>query len=84
MRNTPTILGVAESTHYLVGTTDQSGDLVALSQLDEVAICRSLEAAKLLLKDYNVQQAQLVLETAYDEMCGLPSSGSTIQTIHLK
>lgn len=83
MNNIPTILGVAEATHYLVGSTDTDGDFVALSGFNDIAVCSSLSSAKNLLKGNNVKKAQLVLETAYDEMCGLAASEPMIETFHL-
>ncbi|PKI17331.1 DUF6482 family protein [Colwellia sp. 12G3] len=82
MSDRPTILGIADSTHYLVGGTDLKNDFNALPALGDVAICHSLSAAKTLLKEHNIFSAQLTLQTAYDEMCGLPPSSATNETIH--
>ncbi len=78
----PTIIGVAEATHYLVGATDAQDNFKALPALKEVAICGSLSQAKQLLRNNHVATATLTLQTAYDEMCGLPTSSATNQTIH--
>jgi len=83
MEYKPTIIGIADSTHYLVGLTDAKDNFTALTSLQNVAICTSLSEAKQLLKSHNVNTAQLTLQTAYDEMCGLSSPAASHQTIHL-
>ncbi len=82
MAHQTTIIGNADAVHYLVGTTDQHGGFNAIPALQEVKRCKSLYAAKELLRDNNIHSATLVLHTPYDEMCGLPSSPMTQQTIH--
>jgi hypothetical protein len=71
---TPTILSIAEATHYLVGTTDDNDNFIALPQLNDVVVCDSLSSAKQVLKDHHFHKAKLTLQTAYDEMCGLPAT----------
>ena len=71
MALTPTILGIAESTHYLVGATDENQDFVAHPRLKKVAVCKSLVEAKQILKDNNIESAEITWQTPYDEMCGL-------------
>jgi hypothetical protein len=83
MQYKATIIGVADATHYLVGATDANDSFIELPQLGEVAMCNSLSAAKALLREHNFHIAQLTLQTAYDEMCGLPTSAETQQTIYL-
>ena len=78
-----TILGTAESTHYLVGITDIDDNFVALPVLGDVIVCHSLYEAKQLLRKNKVKVAQLTLHTAYDEMCGLPTSAPIKQVLHL-
>jgi hypothetical protein len=78
-----TILAVADATHYLVGATDINEGFDKLPQLDEVAVCKSLSAAKDLLRKNNIHVAQLTTQFAYDEMCGLSASTDFHQTIHL-
>ncbi|NMP30393.1 hypothetical protein HII17_02360 [Thalassotalea sp. M1531] len=78
----PTIIGIADSTHYLVGMTDAKDNFTALPSLQDVAICTSLSEAKILLKRQKIDTAQLTLQSAYDEMCGLPASAITNQTIY--
>ena len=78
----PTIIGIADSTHYLVGVTDIKDNFTALPSLQDVATCMSLSEAKNLLKSHSIDTAQLTLHSAYDEMCGLPASGISNQTIH--
>jgi len=77
------IISMADATNYLVGTTDSSNDFVALPQVGEVVICRSLLTAKTLLREHNIHIAQLTFQTAYDEMCGLPVSSEINQTLYL-
>ena len=79
----PTILGIADATHYLVGGTDDSGNFIALPQLGEVTVCHSLSSAKKLLRDKKFISAELTLESAYDEMCGLPAGPPVSQTVSL-
>lgn len=79
----PTIIGVADATHYLVGITDENDNFTALPDLEEVAICDSLLMAKQLLRDNHMFEAQITLQTAYDEMCGLPSSNVTHEIVQL-
>ncbi|MDO7086618.1 DUF6482 family protein [Pseudocolwellia sp. AS88] len=79
----PTIIGVAEATHYLVGGTDVDDNFTALPALGDVVICNSLSSAKQLLRDNDMLEAQLTLQTPYDEMCGLPTSRVTHETVLL-
>jgi hypothetical protein len=79
----PTIIGVADATHYLVGATDSQNDFVILPGLRSIAVCNSLSSAKQLLRDHNINIVELTLETAYDEMCGLPSDSIATQTLYL-
>jgi hypothetical protein len=46
-------------------------------------VCNSLPLAKQLLRDNNINVAQLTLESAYDEMCGLPTTTASTQTLYL-
>lgn len=82
MEYKPTIIGIADSTHYLVGMTDAKNNFTALPSLQGVAICKSLSEAKQILRSHSVDTAQLTLQSAYDEMCGLPASAVTNQTIY--
>ncbi len=83
MAATATILSVAEATHYLVGMSGEDHQLVALPSLSSVAVCDSLAQAKQVLRDHHFESAQLVMQTAYDEMCGLGSPGETRELIPL-
>jgi hypothetical protein len=83
MEGKPTIIGVADATHYLVGTTDIHDNFIALPQFNKIALCNSLSEAKQLLRDNNIYAVQLTLQTAYDEMCGLPSIAATKQSLQL-
>ena len=79
----PTIISTPDATHYLVGQTDNNENFMPLTGLNQVAICQSLLGAKQLLREHNIAQAQLTFESAYDEMCGLPSTGTINQTISI-
>tara|TARA_R110000737_G_scaffold157758_2_gene186164 strand:- start:1394 stop:1660 length:267 start_codon:yes stop_codon:yes gene_type:complete len=70
----PTILAIAESRHYLVGVMDANDNFSGLGQ-SSAHVVGSLVAAKAFLRDNNIFSAQLELQTAYDEMCGLAQSG---------
>lgn len=83
MTNEPTIMGIADSTHYLVGATDNNGNFISLASLKEVAICQSLSDAKKLLRDNDIKSASLNLQSAYDEMCGLSTPVVTTETLFL-
>ncbi|RHW76963.1 hypothetical protein D1094_06260 [Colwellia sp. RSH04] len=83
MQLKPTIIGISEGIHYLVGVTDENENFSALPSLREIEVCHSLSGAKQLLRDHDITIAQLLLQTAYDEMCGLPDSPATVQTINL-
>ncbi|WP_223813317.1 DUF6482 family protein [Colwellia hornerae] len=78
----PTIIGVAESTHYLVGSVDSLNNFIGLNQSRDVAVMGSLVEAKNYLRDNNIFNAALEYQTAYDEMCGTSStSGRCSQMI---
>lgn len=83
MAATATILSVAEATHYLVGMSDESEQLVALPSSSAITVCDSLAQAKQVLREHHFDQAQLIMQTAYDEMCGLGSPSQTKQLIPL-
>lgn len=83
MTTTATILSVAEATHYLVGMCDDSNRLLALPTHSEVTVCDSLAQAKQILREHDFNSAELVMQTAYDEMCGLSSAGEVREKIHL-
>ena len=83
MTFTAKIIGQADSQHYLVGALDLNNGFVKLPQLGEVIRCQSLHEAKAILRECNIEYAQLTLQSAYDEMCGMPPSAPTTQTIYL-
>lgn len=83
MASTATILSVAEATHYLVGMSGDDNLLVALPSLADVAVCDSLAQAKQVLRDHHFDSAQLIMQTAYDEMCGLSAPSETREMIPL-
>jgi len=70
----PTIIGVADARHYLVGIIDSSDNFTGLGQRS-VEVVSSLVAAKAYLRRHNVFSALLELQSAYDEMCSLPTRG---------
>lgn len=79
----PKIIGVADSTHYLVGATDVDNNFTELTEESGVVCVHSLAQAKQLLRTHHYQVAQLEYQTPYDEMCGLSSSGNYHETIRL-
>ncbi|MFT5789539.1 MAG: hypothetical protein ACI8SJ_001655 [Shewanella sp.] len=81
--NQPKIIGVADSTHYLVGATDADNNFTELTEESGVVCVHSLAQAKQLLRTHHYQVAQLEYQTAYDEMCGLSSCGNYHETIRL-
>lgn len=83
MTHEPTIIGIADGTHYLVGAVDNNGNFNALLPLKDVAVCQSLSDAKQLLREYRIESATLNLQSAYDEMCGLSTPTETTEKITL-
>ena len=81
--NIPKIIGIADSTHYLVGAIDADKNFIELSEEEEVLVVNSLIQAKQLLRSHQYQQTELEYQTAYDEMCGLESSGHYREIIKL-
>jgi hypothetical protein len=77
----PTIIGVADSTHYLVGAVDSNNNFMGLNQSSEVAVMSSLVEAKNHLRNNNIFSAALEFQSAYDEMCGTSCSGRCSQMI---
>ena len=84
MQLKPTIIGISEGIHYLVGATDENQYFFALPSLLGIEVCGSLSEAKELLRAHDVNEAEFLLQTPYDEMCGLPPSPPIIETIHFK
>jgi len=81
--NIPKIIGVADSTHYLVGAVDANKNFIELTEEEEILVVNSLAQAKQLLRNHRYQQTQLEYQTAYDEMCGLDNSGHYQEMIKL-
>ena len=77
------IIGIADATHYLVGCIDINNNFTQLNEETSVQCVNSLAQAKQLLRSHQYQIAELEYQTAYDEMCGLPYSGSYKETIRL-
>ncbi len=78
---TPTILCVAESTHYLVGLMDKSSRLWGVNQSSSHAVVNSLTQAKKLLASQSITSAVVEYQSAYDEFCGSEGGYSHRQTI---
>ena len=70
----PTIISVAEATHYLVGSVDSLNNFVGLNHSSDVVVKGSLVEAKNHLRENNIFSAALEFQSAYDEMCGSSSS----------
>ena len=79
----PTIISVAESTHYLVGAFDASSNFIGLNQTSDVAVVNSLAEAKQYLRRNNIFIAAIEYQSAYDEMCGSDTSPPCRQVINL-
>ena len=80
----PTIIAMADSTHYLVGAVDKSHNFVGLDGSGEAIKMNSLYEAKQYLRDHNVHTTVVEYQSAYDEMCGTNMSfGCCSQTITL-
>ena len=79
----PRILGIADATCYLVGAADSNNNFIELKEEANVQSVGSLAAAKQLLRQHNYQSAELEYQTAYDEMCGLASTGVYREIIKL-
>jgi hypothetical protein len=80
---TPTIIGVADSIHYLVGAVDSLNNFVGLNQPLDIITTKSLVEAKELLRAQHFTSAVLEFQTAYDEMCGTSTAGPYRQIIEL-
>jgi len=79
----PTILAVAESTHYLVGRYNSEDRFTGLRQSNSVAFFNSLSEAKNYLRRNNITSATIEFQSAYDEMCGNQSIGSYRELVPL-
>ena len=79
----PTIISIAESTHYLVGAVDSSNNFTGLTKMKGIETLNSLVDAKQYLRDNNIVTAALEYQTAYDEMCGTETVGRVRQIIKL-
>lgn len=79
----PTILGVAESTHYLVGKYNRANHFTGLSPSSSVVSFNSLSEAKNYLRRKNITSAAIEFQSAYDEMCGNQSTGSYRELVSL-
>lgn len=79
----PTIICIADSTHYLVGTYNHASHFVAVNSKSDIDSFASLFQAKQFLRDKSVESAHIEYHTAYDEMCGTQTSGLCKETIKL-
>jgi hypothetical protein len=78
---TPTIICVAESTHYLIGVQDSLDNLISLDKSNKIGMTSSLTEAKNYLRKHNIFTATLEYQTPYDEMCGLSPAAPCRQNI---
>ncbi|MGJ8681675.1 DUF6482 family protein [Paraglaciecola sp.] len=83
MMNQAKIIGHADAQHYLVGAIGVNDSFVELPMLGRVVVCQSLHEAKAILRDCKISRVQLTLNSAYDEMCGMPTCPTASQTIDL-
>ena len=81
--NQPTIIGVADSTHYLVGLVDADNNFSGLTPGSPCTVVNSLAEAKILLRQHYYLTANVEYQTAYDEMCGLAANGHYQERIKL-
>ena len=80
----PTIIAMADSTHYLVGAFDRSNNFVSLKSAGQVMTMTSLHEAKQYLRNNNIESTTIEYQSAYDEMCGSSvNSGRCSQKITL-
>ncbi|TRY14166.1 DUF6482 family protein [Shewanella hanedai] len=79
----PRIIGVADSNQYLVGTIDSEDNFVELSEGKRIRCFNSLAQAKNFLRSHQYHTVELEYQSAYDEMCGLPTSKNYKEVIHL-
>lgn len=79
---TPSIIGMADSTHYLVGMIDANNNFFAFNNNKEQSVVNSLYQAKQLLASHNIFSAELEYQSSYDEMCGSAFNDSYKQTIN--
>lgn len=77
----PMILGVADSTHYLVGMIDNGDNFTPLLGSSDIAVLDSLVEAKRFLTAHHINKALLEYQTPYDEMCGMQTAVNYRQTI---
>lgn len=79
----PTIISVAESTHYLIGVMDGANNFTGLDGSSQMTTANSLSEAKQFLRNHHYFSAALEYQSAYDEMCGTNSIGRCQQIIIL-
>ncbi|ACA87942.1 DUF6482 family protein [Shewanella woodyi] len=79
----PKIIGVADSTQYLVGAIDCKNNFVELNEEKRIRCFNSLAQAKDLLRSHQYKTVELEYQSAYDEMCGLPSCDNYKELIQL-
>ena len=80
---TPTIVSIAESTHYLVGIYDSASNFIGINNTDDIVSFSSLFEAKKFLRKRHISSANIEYQSAYDEMCGSQTLGAYSQTIKL-
>ncbi|MFC3033281.1 DUF6482 family protein [Pseudoalteromonas fenneropenaei] len=78
------ILSYADSNHYLAGGMDRQGNYQLLSDFHGHTVTfNSLREAEDALRELGVTQANLEMETAYDEMVGGYAGGRSSIAISL-
>lgn len=79
----PTIVSVAEATHYLVGIYDNANNFTAIDNTKSINSFPSLFEAKEFLRKSDITSAHIEYHTAYDEMCGAQTAGLCTEKITL-
>ncbi len=73
----PVILSYADSNHYLAGAKDDDGNFFLLEEKGKTCTFDSVAQAANALADLGVEEANLIMQTAYDEMIGRDSVGAS-------
>ena len=80
---TPTIIGLSDARHYLVGAYDSAKNFLPIGDHHSIAGFTSIVEAKNFLREHNFSSVILEFQSAYDEMCGTQSGGHYIEQIQL-
>ncbi len=79
----PTIISTADASHYIVLTSTVSDKGLGLPPITKTTYLLSLREAKDYLRTRHFNKAILEYQSAYDEMCGLPSASKITEEINL-